>query len=65
MVGELIDVVSGSWRRELVEQHFLPTDVPIILSIPLREDTQDFVACQFDPKGCFSVKSAYTVHVDM
>jgi hypothetical protein len=57
MVGELIDVVSGSWRRELAEQHFLSADVPIILSIPLREDTQDFVAWHFDPKGCFSVKS--------
>jgi hypothetical protein len=40
-------------------------DIPIILSIPLRENTEDFVAWHFDSKGLFSVKSAYKVHVDM
>jgi hypothetical protein len=30
----------------------------------LREESEDFVAWHFDPKGIFSVKSAYKVHVE-
>jgi hypothetical protein len=65
MVDELIDGTTGTWKRSLIEQCFLPADVPIILSIPLREQSEDFVAWHFDSKGLFSVKSAYKVHVDM
>jgi hypothetical protein len=46
-------------------QNFLPIDVSNILSIPLREDSKDFVAWHFDSKGIFSLKSEYKVHIDM
>jgi hypothetical protein len=64
-VSELIDANSGSWNQALIEQYFLPVDVPIILSIPLRDQADDFVAWHFDTKVIFSVKSAYKVHVEM
>jgi hypothetical protein len=63
-VSQLINQNSCTWNRELIVQYFLPGDVPIILSIPLREESKDFVAWHFDPKGFFSVKSAYKVHVE-
>jgi hypothetical protein len=65
LVAELIDDNTGDWNKELIMQHFLPADVQTILSIPLRENTDDFMAWHFDARGVFSVKSAYKVHVDM
>ena len=35
----------------------------MILSTPIRDDFEDFVAWQFDQKGLFSVKSAYKLFV--
>jgi hypothetical protein len=40
---------------------FWEEDAALILSIPTRPDHEDFVAWHFDPKGKFSVKSAYHV----
>lgn len=64
-VSELIDPVSGSWDQDLVEGCFHPDDVKTILSIPISEQSEDFLAWHFDNKGLFSVKSAYKVHIDM
>jgi hypothetical protein len=44
LVSELIDFETLSWNRQRIEQHFHEDDVPIILSIPLRENTEDFIA---------------------
>jgi hypothetical protein len=65
MVSELIDTSTYTWNKQLIVQHFHPADVPVILSIPLREQADDFVAWHFDSRGIFSVKSAYKVHVEM
>jgi hypothetical protein len=65
LVSELIDEGTCTWKKELINQYFHPNDVKIILSIPLREDTEDFIAWHFDCKGIFSVKSAYKIHVEM
>ena len=65
MVSELIDDTTCSWNKALITQHFHPDDIPTILSIPLRDQTEDFIAWHFDNRGLFSVKSAYKVHVDM
>jgi hypothetical protein len=51
--------------KELINQYFHPNDVKIIQSIPLREDTEDFIAWHFDSKGIFSVKSAYKIKVEI
>jgi hypothetical protein len=64
-VSELIDEETCTWKRDLIIMYFATDDVPIILSIPLREHTEDFLAWHFDPRGQFSVKSAYKVHVEM
>lgn len=62
-VCELIDPDTGSWDQALVERCFHPDDVPYVLSIPISDQTEDFLAWHFDSKGIFSVKSAYKVHV--
>jgi hypothetical protein len=52
-VSELINPDTCTWKREVIEQYFLPIDIPIILSIPLRHQTGDFVGWHFDQKGIF------------
>ena len=65
LVAELIDVELGLWNPELIAQYFHADDVPIILSIPLRSQSEDFIAWHYDNRGLFSVKSAYKVHMAM
>lgn len=63
-VAELIDPVTGSWDDILIRDIFWPEDVQAILSIPIRPETEDFLAWHYDSKGQFSVKSAYDVLED-
>jgi hypothetical protein len=58
MVAELIDTETCTWNQAIIDQNFLPIDASIILSIPLRDQAEDFVAWHFDTKGLFSIKSA-------
>jgi ribonuclease HI len=58
-VSELIDPYSGSWDVQLVQSIFLKQDVDLILAIPLREEMEDEWAWHYEPKGIFTVKSAY------
>jgi hypothetical protein len=44
MVSGLIGPSTYTWNMQLLMQNFLPIDVSNILSIPLREDSKDFVA---------------------
>ena len=60
-VSDLIDPNLGTWDRELVNDIFWEEDAKHILSIPIRPDMEDTIAWHFDPKGTFSVKSAYHV----
>jgi hypothetical protein len=64
-VSELIDDTTLSWNHELLLQHFHANDISAIMSIPIRAESEDFLAWHFDNKGQFSVKSAYKVHVEM
>jgi hypothetical protein len=64
-VDELINPVTGQWDEDLVRQTFMDMDVETILAIPIREDFEDFIAWQFDSKGCFSVKSAYKIYIGL
>ncbi|KAJ1267989.1 hypothetical protein BS78_07G101900 [Paspalum vaginatum] len=63
-VSELIDPTTGSWDRELVNDVFWEDDAKHILAIPIMPQMEDSVAWHFDPKGVFSVKSAYHVIED-
>jgi hypothetical protein len=67
MVSELIDTATGTWSNARIVQHFLPVDVLTILSIPLREQTDDFVGMAFCFKRYFSIRSPYKykVHTEM
>lgn len=60
-VAELINPATNSWDTELVMQTFSNSDVDKILQIPICEQQEDFIAWHYDPKGIFSVKSAYKV----
>lgn len=63
-VSELINPITGKWDVQLVGDIFHEEDVPVILGIPLREIGEDYRAWHYDPKGIFSVKSAYKLSVD-
>jgi hypothetical protein len=57
MDAELIDHTTLAWSHQLIAQHFHVDDIPIILSIPIRADSEDFIAWHFHDKGQFSIKS--------
>ncbi|XP_040255222.1 uncharacterized mitochondrial protein AtMg00310-like [Aegilops tauschii subsp. strangulata] len=58
-VSELIDPTTGRWDEELIRDMFWEEDATLILQIPLRDGTEDFMAWHFDNKGVFSVRQAY------
>jgi hypothetical protein len=65
-VSELIDEDTCSWRSDQVAQCINPDDaVAIILGISLCAEPEDFIVRQYDNKCIFTVKSSYTVHVDI
>lgn len=47
-----------------MRETFCEEDAEIILTIPVREQIDDYIALHFDTKGCFYVKSTYEVHVE-
>ncbi|KAJ1295804.1 hypothetical protein BS78_01G250800 [Paspalum vaginatum] len=64
-VSDLLDPGTGRWDEQLVRDTFWPEDVEDILTIPTHEDVKDWPAWHFDPKGIFSVKSAYKLAVQI
>jgi hypothetical protein len=60
-VSELINQITGNWDEQMVVDIFCAEDAQTILSIPLRDDMEDFPAWAPDTKGQFSVRSAYKV----
>jgi hypothetical protein len=59
-----MDSVTGNWDEDLVRQTFHPDDIQTILAVPVNEDAEDYVGWHSDPKGRFSIKSAYKVQID-
>jgi hypothetical protein len=49
--------------RGIINDNFHPEDAKSILSISIGENFEDCLAWHFDPKGMFSVKSAYKLGV--
>lgn len=62
-VSELIDPVLGEWDEALIDDNFWNVDAEEIKKIPLHDGVDDWAAWRYDPKGVFSVKSAYKVAV--
>jgi hypothetical protein len=60
-VSERINPATGQWDVQLVSDVFYEQDVSTILATPLRIDYENFPAWSPDPKGAFTVKSAYKV----
>ena len=59
-VSQLIDVTSACWNEGLVRTIFTHFDAEAILKIPLcTRRLDDFWAWHHDPRGRFSVRSAY------
>ena len=64
LVSDLIDHTRAAWREDLLRQVFIPIDVEAILQIPLcTRRVDDFWAWNDDPRGRFSVRSAYKMIV--
>lgn len=61
--GDLVNPITTSWDEQLIWDSFWDEDAKYILSMPLFEDMEDFPAWHPDPKGMFSVKSAYALGV--
>lgn len=51
---------NGEWNVPLIQSSFILADSEDILTIPLsRTDSKDEIIWNLEPKGVFSVKSAY------
>jgi hypothetical protein len=58
-VSDLIDPYTNCWDEHLVRDLFWQEDAELILAIPIKEEMDDFFAWHYEPKGEFTVKSAY------
>lgn len=62
MAFALIDVDTKRWRRDRLENIFLPFEVETILNIPIIYHLpKDSITWMGNKKGSFLVKSAYYV----
>jgi hypothetical protein len=64
-VCDLMNQENTSWDEDLVRFVFDQDDAKEILSIPVKQDMDDWVAWHYDSKGVFSVKSAYRLGVSL
>ncbi|KAE8766981.1 methionine s-methyltransferase [Hordeum vulgare] len=60
---ELIDE-RGTWKREMLQHHFMQLDVDEILKLHPSPRMQNVLAWGKDPKGIFSVKSSYNIGME-
>jgi ribonuclease HI len=64
LVSSFIDASSATWRRDLLEEYFLPMDCDIIRAIPLS--TRRLADCwswHYEKTGVLSVRSVYRMLV--
>ena len=52
-VEDLIDLATGQWDTELVQEHFWEEHRAVILAVPTHMDMEDIISWHFDPKGIF------------
>ena len=59
-VSELINPVTHTWNRAVLDEHMYPMDVEAILNIPLSSKVQDdFWSWHYERRGIFTVSSTY------
>src|SRR4051812_14669786 len=64
LVCELINQTMASWRRDVIDETFLPMDKSVIMSIPLFTcDMEDKWAWTHEKSGNFMVRSRYRMLV--
>lgn len=61
-VADLLDPVSGKWDVDLVDDCLWPADAIHVSKILVCLNLEDSWAWRLEPKGQFSVKSAYKLH---
>jgi hypothetical protein len=49
-VADLISPITGTWDEQLVKDTFTANDTVLVLSMPVRDDAEDFIAWRFDSK---------------
>lgn len=55
---------DGAWKEDIIKEAFIPSDAETILSMARRNTSrEDEIIWGADPKGIFSVKSAYNLAV--
>jgi hypothetical protein len=60
-VSELINPITGDWDMQLIRATFWEEDVRAILTIPVHVGRENVLAWHPEPRGMFTVKSAYKV----
>jgi hypothetical protein len=64
LVSSFIDASSATWRRDLLEEYFLPMDCDIIRAIPLStRRMSDCWSWHYEKTGVLSVRSVYRMLV--
>ena len=62
-VADLMNPITSLWNEQLVKDTFGDRDAEIILTMTTYENSEDWPAWHFNPKGVFTVKSAYKLAI--
>jgi len=65
-VSQLINATTKEWDVQILNRYFYKHDIDEILKIKIpRTADSDFMGWHYDKSGCFSVRSAYKLGVDI
>lgn len=65
-VSQLIDAQTREWNIEVLQRFFHDYDFSEIIKIKIpRNVEEDFVAWHYEKTGCFSVRGAYRLGIDL
>jgi hypothetical protein len=64
-VVDLISPITGTWDEQLVVDTFSEAEAKMVLSMPVSDSVDDFIAWHFDDKGLFSMKQAYKLKTQL
>ncbi|WVZ57554.1 hypothetical protein U9M48_007926 [Paspalum notatum var. saurae] len=65
-VEQLIDRDRRRWDESMLERYFFPNDVEEIMKIRLpTSEQEDHVAWHYERSGCFTVRSAYRLGMEL
>lgn len=62
-VNELINPITSDWDEQLIRDTFCHEDAEVILSLPIADGMEDWIAWHYDSAGRFLVKSVYKLAV--